>query len=255
MIGQIFNTILFQPIFNLLMIIYHYLPPHDLGISIILVTAIIKLVLYLPSLSSIKSQQKMQDIQPKLDALRKKYANNKEEMSRQLVQFYRENKINPLSSCLPLLIQFPILIALYQVFIAVSRTDPSTGILPANQLTHLYTYLRDVYATTPIHTHFLGFVDLTQTKNYVLAGLAAVLQYWQSWMMIRHQPKPKGGNLAQNMNRQMMFLMPIMTFIFGVSFPAGLTLYWAASTLFQVLQQYVFLRRHLHQEKTDVTQQ
>ncbi|MDD5567460.1 MAG: YidC/Oxa1 family membrane protein insertase [Patescibacteria group bacterium] len=242
---EIFNTILFEPIFNLLMAIYHNLPPHDLGVSIILVTFILKLILFYPAWYSIKSQQAMQEIQPKLDALRKKYAGNREELSRQLVVFYRENKISPFSSCLPILIQFPILIALYQVFIAVSRTDPATGILAANQLEHLYQPLSDIYANTAINGHFLGFVDLTQTKNYVLAGIAAVLQLWQSRMLMSQQPKKaKSGGMAQNMSRQMMYLMPVITFIFGASFPAGLTLYWGASTAFQIIQQYLFLRWH-----------
>lgn len=253
MIGEIFNTVLFEPIFNFLMVVYNYLPPHDLGLSIIIVTLVLKLLLYLPSLSSIKSQQAMQEIQPKLDALRKKYENNREELSRQMVQFYREHKINPLSSCLPLLIQFPILIALYQVFIVVSRVDQTTGLLPLDQLNHLYEHLRNIYSNTAIETSLLGWIDLTRTKNYILAGVAAVLQYWQTRMMMKQRPKtqPNKGAIAQSLNRQMMYLMPAMTFIFGASFPAGLTLYWTASTVFQIAQQYLFLRRHQPSQATN----
>jgi YidC/Oxa1 family membrane protein insertase len=240
----LFNTILFEPIFNLLMAIYHYLPPHDLGISIIVVTILLKLLLFFPSWSSIKSQQAMQEVQPKLDALRKKYENNKEELSRQLLVFYRENKINPLSSCLPVLIQFPILIALYQVFIAVARTHTDTGLLSADQLEHLYAGLRGFFTDTSINTIFLGFLDL-KAKNYIMAGIAAVLQFWQTRMLTKtSKPSPAGkSNLAQSMSRQMAYTMPIITFIFGASVPSGLALYWAVSTLFQVAQQYIFIRR------------
>ncbi|MBU0707888.1 YidC/Oxa1 family membrane protein insertase [Patescibacteria group bacterium] len=247
---ELFNTVLFEPIFNLLMVVYHYLPPHDLGISIIVVTLVLKLLLYLPSLSSIRSQQAMQEIQPKLDALRKKYEKNKEELSRQLVSFYKENKISPFSSCLPLLIQFPILLALFRVFIAVSGTDADTGILPAEQLEHLYGTFKETYASTPIDTTLLGFVDLAQTKNYIMAGLAAGLQFWQSRMMMKRNKKTATKNIAQSMSQQMIYLMPVMTFIFGVTFPAGLTLYWATSTLFQVAQQYMFIRLQKKDKET-----
>ena len=240
----LFNTILFEPILNLLMAIYHYLPPHDLGTSIIVVTILLKLILFLPSWSSIKSQQAMQEIQPKLDALRKKYENNKEELSRQLLVFYKENKINPLSSCLPVLIQFPILIALYRVFIAVARTHTDTGLLAPDQLEHLYVGLRGFFTSVPINTVFIGLLDLKE-KNYIMAGIAAVLQFWQTRMLMKTNKPVVAGtkNLAQSMSRQMAYTMPIITFIFGASVPSGLALYWAVSTLFQVGQQYVFIRR------------
>ncbi|MFA6198182.1 MAG: YidC/Oxa1 family membrane protein insertase [Patescibacteria group bacterium] len=241
---ELFNKILFEPILNLLLLVYHYLPPHDLGTSIIVVTILLKLLLFIPSWSSIKSQQAMQEIQPKLDALRKKYENNKEELSRQLLVFYRENKINPLSSCLPVLIQFPILIALYQVFIAVARTHTDTGLLTADQLNHVYSGLRGFFTDTPIKTMFIGLLDL-KAKNYVMAGIAAVLQFWQTRMLMKTSKAPAAGtkNLAQSMSRQMAYTMPIVTFIFGASVPSGLAMYWAVSTLFQVAQQYLFIRR------------
>ncbi len=255
MIVDLFNTVLFEPIFNLLMLVYHYVPPHDLGVSIILVTFILKLLLFFPSWSSIKSQQAMQEIQPKLDALKKKYENNREELSRQMLKFYRENKISPMSSCLPILIQFPILLALFRVFIAVSSTDPDTGILVTEQLDHLYGSFRDIYASTPIDSTLFGFVDLAQTKNYFLAGLAAVLQFWSSRMMMGSMKQKSGQkNMAQAMSKQMIYLMPAMTFIFGISFPAGLTLYWAASTLFQIAQQRIFIRKKESLKLKDGTQ-
>lgn len=250
---ELFNTVLFEPIFNLLMWLYQSVPPHELGVSIILVTLILKLVLFIPAWSSIKSQQQMQEIQPKLDALRKKYENNKEELSRQLLVFYRENKINPLSSCLPILIQFPILIALYQVFVVVSRAPD--GLLEANQLAHLYGSLGEVFSTTRIDTLFLGFIEL-KNKNLILAAIAAGLQFWQTKMLLKRQPKPTTGkpNMAQAMSRQMLYTMPLITLVFGASVPAGLTLYWAISTLFQVGQQYLFIRRRGQLATTSDTQ-
>ncbi|MFA6272481.1 MAG: YidC/Oxa1 family membrane protein insertase [Patescibacteria group bacterium] len=242
-----FNTVLYEPLFNGLIYIYDILPWKDLGIAIIVLTLLIKLVLYLPSRSSIKSQKTLQETQPKLDAIKAKYKDNREEMGKQLMSFYKENKVNPFSSCLPLLIQLPILIALYRVFFGGLTTDSQTGILVADQVQHLYGYLKDVYATTPINAMFLGFVDLAKKGNYILALIAGGLQFLQGKMMMRRKPEidtkgSKDEGKAAAMNRQMMYFMPVITVIFGIQFPAGLTLYWATSTLFQVGQQYLIFR-------------
>ncbi|MDD5039520.1 MAG: YidC/Oxa1 family membrane protein insertase [Patescibacteria group bacterium] len=243
MIGDLYNAILFQPLFNGLVFIYQYIP--NLGIAIIILTLIIKLLLYIPSRSSIRSQKALQDAQPKLKALQEKYKDNKEELGRQIMKFYKENKVNPLSSCLPLLIQLPILIALYRVFIAVSQTDPTTHLLVADQLKHLYEPLQAIFATKPIDPMFLGIVDLSKKGNYILALLAGAAQFWQTKMVMAKKPPQVPGaqdeRMTAGINKQMMYFMPIITVFFGIQFAAGLTLYWFVSTLFQVGQQwYVF---------------
>lgn len=245
--AEFFNTVLYEPLFNGLIYIYDVLPWKDLGIAIIILTLIIKFLLYFPSRSSIKAQKTLQETQPKLDAIKAKYKDNREEMGKQLMNFYKENKVNPFSSCLPLLIQLPILIALYRVFFGGLTTDAESGILVANQVQHLYGYLESTYSSTPINTMFLGFVDLAAKNNYILALLAGALQFWQGKMMMRKKPEinTKGSldeGKAAAMNRQMMYLMPAITVIFGIQFPAGLTLYWTVSTLFQVIQQYFIFR-------------
>ena len=113
---QLFNTLLYQPIFNLLVFIYNIIPGHDIGVAIILLTVIIKLALYPFSLQSIKAQKSMRDLQPKIDELKKKLKGQKDVLAREMMQLYKREKINPMSSCLPLLIQFPFLIAVYRVF-------------------------------------------------------------------------------------------------------------------------------------------
>lgn len=245
--SDLFHLILYNPLFNALIGLYHIFPIKDLGVAIILLTLLIKILLYGPTQSSIKSQKSMSDIQPKLDDLKKKYKDNKEELGRQLMKFYRENKVNPLSSCLPLLIQLPILIALYQVFFAGLSTNPDTGLLNPNQVSNLYNGLQTIYDHTPIQTTFLGFVDLAKKGNIPLALLAGASQYFQSRMMTRKRPKihTKGSadeDLTARMNQQMMNILPIMTVIFGYQFPAGLTLYWFVSTLFMILQQWRVFR-------------
>jgi YidC/Oxa1 family membrane protein insertase len=245
---QFFNTVLYEPLYNGLMFLNHYLPGADLGVAIILLTLIIKFALYLPSLSSIKQQKIVQDMQPKLEALKKKYKDNKEEMSRQLVQFYKTNKVNPLSSCLPLLIQLPILFALYRVFFSGLGVDAETGIIVTDQLEHLYGPLRDIYSELPLNTMFMGFVDLAKNNNVALALLAGTFQFFQSRMLLaRRPPKVKGAgdeSAVARSGQMMAYIFPIVTVYFAYLFPAGLALYWVVSTLFTLVQQYIYFRRH-----------
>ncbi len=245
MIGDLFNTILLEPLLNALVFIYNYIP--NLGVAIIILTLIIKGLLYWPSRSSIVAQKRLQETQPKLQELQKKYKNDREELGRQTMKFYKENKVNPFSSCLPLLIQLPILIALYRAFLAVAQTDPTTHILVADQLQHLYTPLRDIFVTKPINSMFLWF-DLSQTGNWVLAILAGAATFFQSSMLSSKQPPKVPGakdeSMTAGINKQMRYVLPAITVFFGIQFPAGLTLYWLVSTLFTIGQQQLIMKRH-----------
>lgn len=221
-----------------------------MGIAIIILTLVIKLALFWPALKALRSQKALQDIQPRIEEIRKKYADNKEELGRQIMLFYKENKVNPFSSCLPLLIQLPILWALFKVFFDGLELDPQTGILLAEHLEHLYEPLRSTYSSTPIQVDFLNLVDLSASKNItslVLALLAGVLQFLQTKMLMakRAPVKSEGAkdeNMAAALNKQMLYVMPVITVIFGYQFPAGVTLYWLCSTLFTWIQQLIFLR-------------
>jgi len=250
---HIFVVILYNPLFNGLMFLQKYIPGHDLGIAIILLTLLIKGLLFWPSLSAIHNQQKMQEIQPKLKELQAKYKDNKEELSRQTMAFYKNNKVNPFSSCLPLLLQLPILFALYRVFFSGINIDPTTHLFNGDQLSHLYPFLRSFFEHTQVSTTFLDFLNLTAKHNVVLAILAGAAQFWQSKMMMSRQPPKVAGVKADGskdeqvtaiMSKQMTYLLPAMTVIFGYQFPAGLSLYWVVSTLFQVAQQYYYFKWH-----------
>jgi len=163
------------------------------------------------------------------------------------MKFYKDNKVNPFSSCLPLLIQLPILIALYRAFLAVAQTDPSTHILLAEQLKHLYE---------PSGPYF---PPIRSTRCF--SGLSTwpkrATGSWPSWpgqpsfgrrkmLMAKQPPKLPGAkdeSMMAGMNKQMMYFMPVLTVIFGLQFPAGLTLYWLFSTLFTVAQQYYIFKQ------------
>src|SRR3989344_8914723 len=130
--GHLFYIILYQPILNALVVLYNIVPGRDLGVSILLLTLLIKLVLYPLTARSLKVQRQMQLLQPKINELQKKYKGQKEVLSKELMGLYKKEKVNPFSSCLPLLIQLPFLIAVYRVFI--------DGLKPA-AISGLYTFV------------------------------------------------------------------------------------------------------------------
>ena len=242
-----FSTFIYEPIFNTLLFLHRYVPGQDMGLAIIAVTLLIKGILYLPSLTSIRASRQLQTLQPQLKALQEKYKDNKEALAREQMKLYKESKVNPLSSCLPIVIQLPILFGLYRVFLNGLKVDDH-GLLAPDQLKHLYDGLRTFYENHPLTTTFLGFINLANRHNIVLALIAGVAQFWQSRMLAApKEPKTaeaKDEALTSAMNRQMMYIFPFVTAWISYTLPAGLGLYWAVSTLFTVGQQYLFLRRH-----------
>lgn len=244
---EFFYTFLYEPLFNFLIWTYDILPWKDLGIAIIILTLLIKIILFYPSLKAMRAQKALQEVQPKLEAIKKKYANDKEEMGKQIMNFYKENKVNPFSSCLPVLIQLPILWALFRVFMNGLVTDPATGLLASEQLQHLYEPLRSIYQSQAVNHIFLGFVNLAEPKNIVLAALAGIAQFFQARMLSAKRAKvktegSKDEDMAAALNKQMLYFLPIITVIFGYQFPAGVTLYWFSSTVFTWIQQLIFLK-------------
>lgn len=232
---QIYNTIFYQPLFNLLVFLYNTIPGSDLGIAIILLTVFVKLVLAPFSLQSIRSQRALQAIQPKLKQLQRDHAKDKEKLARETMKLYKEEKVNPFSSCLPLLIQLPFLIAVYHVF--------RSGILLQN-FDLLYPFIQ---RPETIHTLSFGILDLTQ-KSAVIAVLAGLSQWWQASMLIRTKPAVQGDAskdeaMMATMNKQMMYVMPAVTVFIGIGLPSGLTLYWLVVTLLTVLQQWYYFHR------------
>lgn len=223
----IFNTIFYQPIFNLLVYIYNIIPGHDLGLAIIIITVIIKLVLYIPSKKSIKSQKELATLQPEIEALKEKYKEDKEKMGPELMALYKRKGVNPFSSCLPMLIQLPFLFAIYRVFF--------NGLTDTHAMNSLYSF---VYNPGTLDPMAFGFINLA-SKNIWLAILAGLAQFWQSKMLMGKQ-KPGAGVMA-GMGAQMTYIMPIFTIFIGATFPAGLTFYWFLSTMLSVAQQYLVL--------------
>jgi len=249
-----FTIGIYEPLFNGLLFLQKIIPGHDLGLSIIILTLIIKALLYIPSLSAIRSSRQMQMLQPRLKEIQTKYKDKKDVLAQEQMKLYKESKINPLSSCLPLLIQIPFFIALYQVFINGLKIDQN-GILASNELSHVYPFLRGYYEQTAIHTMFLGWVDLAAKHNIYLAIIAGATQFWQTKMLAApKEPKIKEArdeSITSATNKQMTYLLPAFTAYIAYTFPAGLALYWAAQAVFTIIQQYIFLREHPTNKKPE----
>ena len=233
--SQLFTTILYQPLLNLLVFFYTVVPGHDIGVAIVLLTIIIKLLLYPLSRQSIRGQKSLQQLQPKMNELKERYKNDREAQAKAMMALYKAEKVNPLSSCLPLLIQLPILLAVFQVF--------QSG-LHNGSLDLLYPFVADPGSLNPVS---FGLVNLAQ-PNLVLALLAGAAQYWQAQMLStarppKKMPGAKDEDMMTMMNRQMLYVMPVMTVFIGMTLPGGLALYWFIITLLTALQQQVMFRK------------
>ena len=243
--AHFFTVILFQPFLNLLVGLYNLLW-NDVGLAVLAVVIIIRGILWPLFHKQLHTQRAMLELQPKLDAVKQKYKDNKEEQAKAIMELYKNEKVSPFSSCLPLLVQLPLLIALYR---ALSDS------LQSKSLDLLYGFVKN-----PGHlsTTAFGFVDLSKA-SIPLAILAAAAQFVQAKMMQSKKGVPSGKDaagkdgkdedMAAMMNKQMLYMMPAMTLFIGWKLPAGLTLYWCATTIFMVVQQYVFMRGHKHREQ------
>ncbi len=234
----LFDIFIYQPLYNILIFFYNTVPGQDFGIAIILTTLVIK-TLFIPlSKKQIESQKKMQEIQPKIKEIQKKHKDDKEKQTRAIMDFYKENKVNPFSGCLPLIIQLVFLIAIYRVIMNISQAG-----LVVNQA-DLYAFISN---PGNIGHLFMNIVDLTK-PSYVFAILSAAAQYYQTKMLLQSQKATSSASSASDepdfaaiMNKQMLYLGPGLTLFIGATFPAALSLYWLFSTLFMIFQQmYIF---------------
>ena len=235
--GAFFTAVLFQPFLNLLVVFYNFLF-HDMGWAIILLTLLVRGVLWPLNHKALHTQRAMMELQPKLNALKTQYKDDKEKQGKAMMDLYKNEKVSPFSSCLPLLLQLPLFIGLYRAL--------ASG-LASKSLNLLYPFVQN---PGTISVMAFGFLNLSKPSIYV-AILAAVAQFFQAKMIQVPRPKPKldgskDEDVTAMMNKQMLYLMPAMTLFIGWKLPAGLTLYWLFTTVFMIIQQAVFMHGHKH---------
>lgn len=232
MLGNLFRVVLYQPIFNVFVGLYNLVPGHDLGIVILLTTIIVRIIIFPLTYKYIEAQRSMMALNPKLEAIKKQHANDKQKVAQATMELYKEHKVNPLTSCLPLLLQLPIIIALYRVL--------SAGIISTNLETILYSFVHNPGMIDPAT---FGGLNLAKPQ-IILAVLAGIAQFFQARFMLTPPPPAAAGTggkdeqMAATMNKQMMYIMPVMTILIGARLPAGLALYWLLSTLLMMLERY-----------------
>lgn len=227
---QFFYYILYQPLFNGLILLYQYCSWQDLGLAVILLTLIIKIAMHPLTIKGLKSQKAMANLQPKIKEIQVKYKNNPQQQNQAVMELYKTEKINPFSGCLLLLFQLPILIALYQVFLKVLNKDSLDTIL-----------YRFVVSPGTINTTFFWIVDLNN-KVFVgfLALLAGLAQYWQAKITSTNQPigvSPK--DFSNLMRKQMLYFFPILGVVVVWQFGAVIGIYWVFTSVISIIEQMI----------------
>lgn len=233
-IGDLFHIALYQPLFNALVLIYQYMPSHDFGLAIIILTILIRILIYPVMVKSIKSQKIMTELQGKIKEIQKKFKDDKEKQTKEILDLYKREKINPLGMYFPLIIQFMVLIAFYWVVF--------NGLKPES-MSDLYAFIPDPGTINPI---FLGLIDISKA-NLVVAVLAGIAQFIQTKMM---SPAPKKNNgsdkaaqMGEMMQKQMLYFLPLITVFFLRTWPAAIGIYWITTSVFSIFQQYIIIKK------------
>ena len=233
-----FHNFVYLPIYNGLIFILSIIPGADVGLAVIVLTILIKTVLYPLSHKGLHTQRRMTEVAPKLEELKEKHKEDKQELARKTMELYREEKINPFSSIFLLLIQIPVLIGLYLVFM--------NGGLPKIDPKDLYSFI-----TPPVDVsmYLLGIFDLSK-KNLILALLAGLAQFARAWVAPVPPPPLKTGgkpsfqqDFARSMQIQMRYILPIFITFFAYTTGGALALYWITSNLFDIGTELLVTKR------------
>jgi YidC/Oxa1 family membrane protein insertase len=252
-IGNLFNVVFTDPIFNALMLLYRLFG--DFGLSIVVLTLIIKLVLFPLTLKQLKSAKANQVLQPQMQEIRRKYAKDQQAQAMAMQALYKEYGINPVAGCLPLLIQLPVLYGLFFAFNAVLRTgsDISNSARRMHVLVDtvngkLYPFIAHF---TSININLNWFTWLSSAwhisladpdPTHILPIIAALATFVQLRMSLPKTDPAKAKSAAPDPTtstmKTMQYVMPFFTLFIGWTFPAGLALYWTVSSIFQAVQQY-----------------
>lgn len=235
-----FNTILVHPIFNLLAVLYAFV--HDFGLAVILLTILVRLLLWPLITKQLHSQRALQELQPELKRIKEQAAGDRTLEGQLTMELYKEREINPFASFLPLLIQLPIFFALFIVLRDI--------VLPGELAKVAYPFVQNLDAIAdiiknhaPFHPTLFGLVDLGKPSVW-LAAAGALAQFAQTKQIT---PKHTPGDTQAQVMTGMVYVFPFITFFVGLSLPSALPLYWAVSSLVAVLQQYLVLKRDVRE--------
>lgn len=246
-IKDIFKISIYIPILNIL-VFFYVVFGHNLAIAITALTLLIRAVLIPVTLPALKGAAKQRELAPELSDLKKKYGDNKTLLAQKQMELYKAHGFNPASGCLPQIVQLVILIVLYQVLLDIFKHNPAyfNGML--------YFPFMKFSETETFNTAFF-YMDLAKKDQYyvlpILAGLSQLvlskisMPQAQKMEKLADKTPDKQDDVMYNMQKQMIYMMPIMTIFIGISLPSGLVLYWFLATLFGLVQQWILNKRLL----------
>lgn len=230
-IGEIWDLIILSPMINVLIVLSNYLAG-SFGLTIIVLTVIIRGAMYPLTMKQLRASKAMQSIQSQVAELKKKYAKDKQQLAKEQMKLYKESGMNPLGCLLPMLIQFPVWIALYQSIIRVLAMAPEDFL---NLSQHLYSAWPAVFSLVPLERSFL-WLDLALSDRWILLPILVGGTMWvQQKMMMSPTADPK----QQAQSQMMLWMMPLMFAFLTLTFPSGLALYWVTSNVISIVMQYV----------------
>ncbi|MFH1381283.1 MAG: YidC/Oxa1 family membrane protein insertase [Chloroflexota bacterium] len=229
-IGQIWDLIILSPMINIIIMLSHYLGG-SFGLTIIVLTFLIRGAMYPLTLKQLHASKGLQQMQAQVAELRKKYAKDRQKLAQEEMKLYKQTGMNPAGCLLPILIQMPIWIALYQSIMRVLAVAPE-DFLSLSQ--HLYTSWTQVFSLVPLESHFL-WLDLSLPDRWLFLPLLVGGTMWvQQKMTMVTAPDPR----QQAQSQMMLWMMPMMFTLLTLQFPSGLALYWVVSNVFSIVQQY-----------------
>jgi YidC/Oxa1 family membrane protein insertase len=244
-----FDTLIINPLTNILVAVYHFLNlihvPYALGFSIIILTVIVRLILYPLMSSQLKASKKMQEMNPHLQKLKEKHKGDTKMLQQETMKLYKEHGVNPAAGCLPVIVQIPIIWGLYAVLGNIVKLK----IAAINKVIYF-----DAFKLNTAWDQFFFGLPLAQSPAQLNAKLGFVVilvpiltglfQYIQSKMMMpakdlsAPQLEKKKEDFATAFQAQSMYIFPLMIGFFSWSFSIGLSLYWNTFTIFGIIQQY-----------------
>ena len=219
-----FNEIIYRPILNLTIFIYNTLGANDFGLAIVVLTIFVRAILLPLSLRAAKTQQKISQLSPEIDKIKKDFPDQASQ-GVAMMELYKKHKVNPIGGCLPLLLQLPILLGVYQVLL---------NIFKPNALAGLYSFIAKPEIIQPL---MFGLLNM-QSKSGFVSIIAGATQFIQAKMSLAQSAPSQ----TQAMNKNLMIAMPVLVAFIGWNLPMGVSLYWITTTLFSIGEQ-LYLRR------------
>jgi YidC/Oxa1 family membrane protein insertase len=228
-IMDFWNIVLLQPMLNFLIVLSNVFF-HNFGIAIIVLVIIVRLLMLPVTLKQLHSTKAMSSLQPKLQEMQKKYGGDRAKLQQEMSKVYKESGVNPMGCLWPMLIQFPIWIALYQSILKALAATPE-DLMGLSDRLYSSSY---IIGAVPLNERFL-WLNLGQPdKYYIMAILVAA----SMWVLQKMSTVPTSDPKQQSMNNMLVWLMPLMFGFFTISFPSGLAVFWIASNIIGIITQY-----------------